>query len=96
MCGIDAVLVSRLVSALALGIPVVLIGVFTISAAANAVVSRLVALLIEVDAIPVPVIRGVVHGPVIASGIYATVALWWLVPDSRIERVLEKHPTREA
>ena len=31
----------------------------------------------------------------IASGIYATVALWWLVPDSRIERVLEKHPTKE-
>jgi uncharacterized membrane protein len=28
--------------------------------------------------------------PWIASGLYALVALWWLVPDRRIERALEK------
>jgi uncharacterized membrane protein len=28
--------------------------------------------------------------PLLASSLYVFVALWWLVPDRRIERVLEK------
>jgi len=34
--------------------------------------------------------------PWIASGLYALVALWWLVPDRRIERALEKREPGEG
>ena len=33
--------------------------------------------------------------PWIASALYALVALMWLIPDTRIERALAKHPAEE-
>ena len=33
--------------------------------------------------------------PWISSGVYVLVALWWLIPDRRIERVLAHEPAEK-
>jgi hypothetical protein len=68
--GIHPVLVSRLVGALALGI----LGILIVSIAvptSNAVISRLITLLVEIHPVAMPVVGAIVHWSIIAGGVHA-------------------------